>query len=354
MDRRIQGRSGESIKREGKLIMHKATYMEGTLHLIIRPDGPILIKAGESGGADPTLPDMEFVRSRQQGALQVYLPGPSLKGVVRAQCERICRTLDAPGRNPSDDNPPLADNPMGDGKSYKDEADMAYSSGKYLESLRETIKGDPQRTAIIYRRSAFTAQIFGSTSLAGRVRFADAYPSGEVSIEERNGVAIDRIYGSVAVGPFNYETVVSGDFVTSIAFRNLTLAQLGLLGLALRDLAAGRVAIGFGKSRGLGRVKLEMTALELRYPACELVGNTLKVIGKDVAVPDRTLAGLGAFCKDEGYLLPAQDSAKLPGGLAYAEDTVRGMGVLLEANGDAQVREIFTACMPAWKAQVSR
>lgn len=346
--------------------MHKATYLEGILHLIIRPDGPILIKAGESGGADPTLPDMEFVRSRQQGALQVYLPGPSLKGVVRAHCERICRTLDGPGRDPSHDKPPLADNPLGKGDSYRDVEDITYSSGNYFNSKTFKDEFDPkgddeavrqkrrERSAAIYRRSAFTAQIFGSTSLAGRVRFADAYPSGEVKvdIEERNGVAIDRIYGSVAVGPFNYETVVSGNFVTRIAFRNVTLAQLGLLGLALRDLAAGRVAIGFGKSRGLGRVKLEMTALELRYPACELVGNTLKVIGKPVAVPDRTLAGLGALCADKNYVLPDHDSAELPAIFSYQEDTERGMGVLLKANGDAQVREIFTACMPAWKAQV--
>ena len=46
--------------------MHKATFLEGTLKLAIQPDGPLLIKAGESGGADPTLPAMEFVRSRGQ------------------------------------------------------------------------------------------------------------------------------------------------------------------------------------------------------------------------------------------------------------------------------------------------
>ena len=333
--------------------MHKATYLEGTLHLTIRPDGPILIKAGESGGADPTLPDMEFVRTRRNGAPQVYLPGPSLKGVVRAHCERICRTLDGPGRDPACDNPPLADNPLGKGERYEGEADLAYSSGRYVESIRETIKGDPQRTAIIYRRSALTAQIFGSTALAGRVRFADAYPSGDVTIEERNGVAIDRVYGSVAVGPFDYETVVAGEFKTSIAFRNLTLAQLGLLGLALRDLAAGRVAIGFGKSRGLGRVTLDMTALEVRYPACTLRDGQLQVLGDGRAVAAETLAGVGALSKDQAaYRLPEDDTATLPAGLVYAEDTERGMGVLLKAEGDVQVRALFAACMPAWKAQV--
>ena len=70
--------------------MHKATFLEGTLRFTITPDGPILIKAGESSGVDPTLPDMRFVRSQSS----IYIPGPSLKGVVRAQAERICRSLD--------------------------------------------------------------------------------------------------------------------------------------------------------------------------------------------------------------------------------------------------------------------
>src|SRR5262245_49803908 len=78
--------------------MHKATFLEGTIRLTIAPDGPILIKAGETGGADPTLPDMEFVRTGAgagRDADRVYIPGPSLKGAVRAQCERICRSLDS-------------------------------------------------------------------------------------------------------------------------------------------------------------------------------------------------------------------------------------------------------------------
>ncbi|NTV65863.1 MAG: hypothetical protein HGA65_20330, partial [Oscillochloris sp.] len=245
--------------------MHKATFLEGQIALSLLPDGPILIKAGESGGADPTLPDMEFVRTVGD---QVFIPGSSIKGVIRAQAERICRSLDSEeqqrrrqqarkemaAKELAADEPrlPLADNPLGRSKEYRGLSDMEYSSGDYIESLRETLKDRPERTAVIYRRSSFVSQIFGHTSLAGRARFADAYGK-DVLLEERNGVAIDRIYGSVAVGPFNYETAVQGSFPTRITFKNLTLAQLGLLGLALRDLADGRIGIGFGKSRGLGR-----------------------------------------------------------------------------------------------------
>ena len=345
--------------------MHKATFLEGTLHLTIAPDGPILIKAGESGGADPTLPDMEFVRTKRGGSDGkglVYLPGSSLKGVVRAQAERICRSLDSAERqsahlrrrrelDPSEPLVPLADNPLGTGKSYSGLDDMSYSSGRAIEAMN--LRDHPTPTVATYRRSSFVSQIFGHTSLAGRVRFADAYAEGELKIEERNGVAIDRIYGSVAVGPFNYETVVAGTFPTQINFKNLTLAQLGLLGLALRDLAEGRVGIGFGKSRGLGRVSVTFTNLAIYDPTCTISGDDLALLSGARVAGSGDLAGLGALCRDDaykGYAFPADDSAPLPPGLAYVEDEL--LGVRLNVSGDEQVRAIWRACMPAWKREL--
>lgn len=343
--------------------MHKAVFLEGSITFALQPDGPILIKAGESGGGDPTLPDMEFVRTYRNGDKQVYLPGSSLKGVVRAQCERICRTLDSEGRNPGNDNPPLADNPLGKGKEYSDLKDTSYSSGAYIEGISKKIKEKPDRTAIIYRRSSLTSQMFGHTSLAGRVRFQDAYHQPPESgghedekpcLEERNGVAIDRIYGSVAVGPFNYETAVTGNFVTSIAFKNLTLAQLGLLGLALRDLKAGRVAIGFGKSRGLGRVTVNFMDMSLYYPTCTVKqkpGYLCLLNGQEI-VATTELAGVGMFCRDDAYAaygMPTDDSVPMPDGLEYVEDDF--LGVRVQASGDA-IETIWRNCMQAWKRKV--
>jgi CRISPR/Cas system CSM-associated protein Csm3 (group 7 of RAMP superfamily) len=332
--------------------MLKAIYLEGRIKLTIRPDGPILIKAGETGGADPTRPDMEFVRSKSVRG-EIYIPGPSIKGVVRAQAERICRTIDRDGRNPEQDDPPLADNPLGKEGKYKNVEDNNFSSGVYFqrEDVKKSLEIEPQRTAVIYRRSAFTARLFGHTSLAGRVRFADAYGQ-DVLIEERNGVAIDRVYGSVAVGPFNYETVVGGAFPTTIDFRNMTLAQLGLLGLALRDLAAGRVALGFGKSRGLGHVKASFDGMELRYPTCMRRGDKLLLLNGHEVSDLSQLAGLGVFPAGEAYHLPEKDVTTLPDGLLYTDDTDTGLGVKLETSDGEHVKAIFRACMDAWKQAI--
>ena len=75
--------------------------------------------------------------------------------------------------------------------------------------------------------------MFGNTLLASRIRIEDAYPIDlqKVRIEERNGVAIDRVFGSVAVGPFNYQVCTAGEFQTKIHLKNFTLNQLALIEL---------------------------------------------------------------------------------------------------------------------------
>ena len=343
--------------------MHKATLLEATLDFAIQPEGPILIKAGETSGADPTRPDMEFVRTKRNGIEQIYIPGASLKGVVRSHCERICRSLDGESRrqkvreqiHPADEGfvPPLADNPMA--KESDPKNDVTFSSNAYFNGPAKEHKDD---TPLVYRRSSFTSQLFGHTSLASRVRFADAYVVDReaLQLEERNGVAIDRVYGSVAVGPFNYEVAVSGAFATRIDFKNITLAQLALVGLALRDLNEGRVAIGFGKSRGLGRVSLDLQSLTLRYPVCTLQDNTLALMQNKAKVVSETdhFAGIGALTQATGsfdnYRFPEDDTATLPAGIALEEDEF--MGVSFTAAGQEQIYAIWRACMRCWQEVV--
>jgi CRISPR-associated RAMP protein (TIGR02581 family) len=301
----------------------KQLLNEAILDLAIEPNGPILIKAGESGGLDPTHPDMEFVRTNNQ----VLIPGSSLKGVVRAHAERIVRSLQ-PNTAPRD------------GRSACDPLNRNQSCGFRLE--RERLASHEK-----YRQSCAICRLFGSTVVAGRVRFADALPVGEAPrIEERNGVAIDRVYGSVAVGPFNYEVVTKAVFKTRIMFRNITLPQLALIGLALRDLGEGRVGLGFGKSRGLGRVTVDWGRLELRYPLATF---------KRPTPPADVLLGVGELYQAEpsvSYDFPAGDRAPLPAGMRFDDD---GWGTLQAvAEGSEQVQAVFRAATARWREEVGR
>ena len=140
--------------------MHKRLLNEAVLELIIEPRGPILIKAGEKG-ADPTLPDMEFVRTN--GA--PYLPGSSLKGVIRSHCERLARTVHGP----------LACDPL----------DQRASCGARLSDLSNR----SVNTTEFHKRSCFICRIFGNTGLASRFHISDAHADGDIRTEERNGVA---------------------------------------------------------------------------------------------------------------------------------------------------------------------
>ena len=195
--------------------------------------------------------------------------------------------------------------------------------------------------------------------LAGRVRTKDAYPVNpdDIRTEERNGVAIDRVFGSVAGGAlFQLEVVTSGEFKTKIAIRNFTIAQLGLLALALRDLKLGRVGIGFGKSRGLGHVTLEWGTLTLRYTRPP----------QDRRRLDGVACLLDSEAEEYGYLLKKPNSPyKFPLSFGYdsvdqdASDALPGLALdendwgewELTATGK-QVEDVWKTCIPAWKAAI--
>ena len=315
--------------------MHKRLFNEAIIDLTLSPSGPILIKAGASG-ADPTRPDMEFVRTWRGGKTTVYLPGSSLKGVLRSHCERIARSL-ATGR---------------DGLAFAcDPLDARASCSERLNRRSRDLNRDLSGQEA-HAESCFICQLFGNTSLASHLRIEDAYPAASPRLEPRNGVAIDRVFGSVAVGPFNFETVTEGEFPTCIQVKNFTLAQLGLLALAIRDLQAGRIGLGFGKSRGLGQVTARVTRFTARYPARRpsdlgrLSGVTdTNFLGSDEAVNYGYTRG-GARA---AYALSnrALDTAPLPDGLRLAEDD---WGTTeLTVQDEAQVMAVWRACLPAWR-----
>jgi CRISPR/Cas system CSM-associated protein Csm3 (group 7 of RAMP superfamily) len=316
--------------------VHKRLFNEAVIRLTLTPEGPILIKAGE-GEADPTRPDMNFVRTAREGRDTVYLPGSSLKGVLRAHSERLARTVETEERRRRGARllacDPLADN----------------SCGRRLER-----EGRDWSGARKHRESCFVCRLFGNNGLGSHFRTADAYPDGSPRTEERNGVAIDRIYGSVAVGPFNYETVTGGEFRTALYLRNFTVSQVGLLALTLRDLEAGRVRLGFGKSRGLGVVTCRVDALTLRYPLLDLQDGSLRLPGGE-PLDAGSLYGVGRFVPaSEGYGYPASDEIPLPQGYHYEPDGWLGAEVQAPAaeRGGVEWQALGRACVPHWKAVV--
>ncbi len=310
--------------------MHKRFVNHCTIDLAISPCGPILIKSGKEG-ADPTKPDMEFVETYHQGGRSIYLPGSSLKGAIRAHAERIVRTVG--GDKPSS-NGVWANDPLNDDYDYlKDEHDKK----KKLPSN------------LLYQKSSFTDQLFGNTSVASRIRIEDAHPSNpkQIRLEERNGVAIDRVFGSVAVGPFNYQVCTAGEFKTKIHLKNFTLAQLGLIGLVLRDLNDGWFGLGFAKSRGMGTVTVQFNSATVQYPGCVLENEQIKAIASNQQWSNTVLLGVGEFLENaeaEKYDFPKPDHQETP---VAATAMPLGFGVQLTWQTGV-VHNLFERSVESW------
>ena len=332
--------------------MHKRIVNQAIIELVISPVGPLLIKASEQG-ADPTKPDMEFVETYYKEGRSVYLPGSSLKGAIRAHCERIVRTLG--GEHPNNDGV-WACNPLRD--KATDPRDLSCS--KRLDNQNKALKREnkPELTGSqCHSSSCTTCQLFGNMATASHARIEDAYPINPEDIrrEERNGVAIDRVYGSVAVGPFNFEVLTAGEFTTKITVKNFTTAQLALIALAIRDFDAQRVSIGFAKSRGLGQVNMKFKRVAIHYPTAVVEDNQIEFLGQlsKKLTDNKLVVGVDGLVSDEdrkAYGFPESDPLETV--VSSIDGDEFGLGATLNFETEADITTLWTDCVSSWRKAV--
>lgn len=234
--------------------MHKLTINRARIDLRFSPATPLLVKTGDKGAQllHPERPDLMCVRTDHRALGEtVYVPGSSLKGVVRSAAERVLRSLELPCCDPMDHRSRCHD-------AASKEGDAIARKGR---------EGVEHPMAAVHRMLCLACRTFGSQAMASRVSFSDAYPTPATAeranrTETRNGVSIDRGTGGPARGKlFEMEVVVGGDFETSIHLANYELWQLGLVAVVLGDLDDGFIRLGSAKSRGLGRVTVDVTGL---------------------------------------------------------------------------------------------
>lgn len=247
--------------------MLKLTVNRVRIDFDLEPATPLLIKSGDEGAIlHPELPKLMFVRTGPREDETVYIPGSSLKGVVRSAAERVLLTVGMRCCDPLDQKTPCND----DARRQGDEI------ARNAKDARRRNGEHPM--APIYKAVCCGCRTFGSQAISSRVLFADAYPPKDQreranATERRSGVAIDRKTGGPRGGQlFDMELVTGGAFRTSIHLGNVQLWQVALLGLVLRDLDEGFVRLGSAKSRGLGhmRVRLREAVLEQTDPARKL------------------------------------------------------------------------------------
>ena len=62
---------------------------EAKISVILHTKSSLTIRSAQTKVMDPTLPDMQCIKSRYKGKDTVIIPGSSLKGVIRSRYEKI-------------------------------------------------------------------------------------------------------------------------------------------------------------------------------------------------------------------------------------------------------------------------
>lgn len=274
--------------------MLKQMLNEARFTFFIKATGPILIKEGENDNEkqEKQPGEGQLMKFVQDANKKPFIPGSSIKGVWRSWCEKMARTIS--------DDMPLACDPFNDNDQNNQ------SCSRRLENLKTARK--LETTAYIYAESCPICKLFGNTSLASRIKISDAYPLDAVNTKVRDGIGIDRFTGGTSHGAkFQYEYIIGNTFKADIQIRNFELWQLGLLGYLFKDFNEELVPIGFGKTRGLGKVKGTLGEANLIFYGL----NRSKIENKHA-----TITGIGGLYKDKdinNYCFDTNSSLQIEG-----------------------------------------
>lgn len=236
------------------------------------------LSVGGRASLEPTGTDLPVVRNPDG---LPFIPGSSLKGVVRAQMERVLRsvnqTLDL-----------TACDPFGEPcVPQKDKERIAREVEQFLKDQREG-----EFSQKIWQKMCTVCRLFGSPWVASRLAFKDAFLQNAddlpVVTQIRDGVGIDRDLGAARTGiKYDFEVVVPGaQFGIEIVAENVEPWELGLLLAILRPWEEGHLAIGGKSTRGPGWSKLQSVSVQ-RTEQQDLLDYLLK--GQMKAIPVETL-----------------------------------------------------------------
>ena len=301
--------------------MLKKIVNEAHFILRITTTGPLLIKSGRTTVRGP---DMAPVMTFRKGEQEIFLPGSSLKGVFRSHIEKVICSLKSH----------VACYPFFG--SEDTEADLALRRRDYRNSCSAMFTGgehSKDTTERVYALSCPVCRLFGSTGFIGRIAIGDAYVVTKQTREQRDGVGIDRLTGGASNGAKFELDVVSKDvaFETDIHLRNFEIWQLGMLFVVLQDMEDELIHIGSGRSRGLGKVKAELSG-----DPKGIVISTIRNSNEHA----NEVWGLGRWLNDESYDTRLDDLITLS---SPVESSTHGIRNIRTLTGEDTLRKFRDA-----------
>jgi CRISPR-associated protein (TIGR03986 family) len=200
-------------------------------------NGPFLVNEPSltKTSKDDTL-DLPNHAPRIDAEGNVTLPTSSFRGALRAQAERIARTIGIRACRATD--------PVDACRPIQNESEK--------------------------HRLCVTCRLFGATGWASPLGFSSFRLQNQPAPFDQELVAIDRFTGGAAGGAkFNVTAKWKPEFTATITVDRdrLEEPEVGLLVLTLRDLAEGDIAFGFGASKGYGN--------------CTCIANTSHLAGEE-------------------------------------------------------------------------
>jgi CRISPR-associated protein Csm3 len=274
--------------------MFKTTHNMMKLKVKITPKTPLLVASGKT--MDVTRPDIEFIRINTPGGETVYIPGSSIKGVLRAGMEALLAEQD------------------------KLTPAVCSASEKMCHELYKSKEKKEKRIKLSYKEHCPVCRLFGSGDMAARLEIADVFPyypedsptDKKTKIEKmkglmsaRSGIKIDRKTGKTEhKALFQYEILGGGELFGEFTFTNFQLYQPGLL-FTLFDLSTeGFLRYGHSKSRGLGVLDFSVESIKIIQTG-KAEDNTIKEIG----VVEKY--------RDYGFYAGADDKMTIDGDMGY-------------------------------------
>lgn len=204
---------------------------------------PIHIGSSEKNSLNPIEVDNSVLKDSQG---RPVIPGSSIKGVTRSFFESVLRSIDDKSAcNVLDESECCTE------KTYvKKEIKGLKNNGSHEELAK-----------YVYKESCEVCRLFGGREFAGKLMFKDSFLIGDVKLEHRDGVGIDRRTGSTKQGAkYDYEIVSQGsEFEFYLLCDNLDEKQEKYLDFIINCLENGNLSVGGKTTRGLGRFKLVET-----------------------------------------------------------------------------------------------
>ena len=233
---------------------------------------------GRGTSLDPVGTDMPIAIDKNKNP---FIPGSSVKGVLRSETERILRTLETQQKK-------INGKTIRACESSNQCPDL---SGEERDTLvREcTEKGKLNGAKFaekIFNRLCTACELYGSGDSASHLMIKDMpLNSGKVRTELRDGVAIDRDTGTARSGAlFDFEIVPVGtEFAFEAILENIEDWQVGLFGIVLKLWERGEIAIGGKTSIGMGFGKLRDISVKFVNPD-NLIDHVISGAAQEVTI----------------------------------------------------------------------